>query len=124
MKRRRKGKAVPESKLVAGAHYKYTAVIAGYPIHVFNCTEITGHLDKVGLYAFEPGEIYIKVPYGPPETQQDTLLHEIIHAVSDTILPQKLQLSEAQVSPLSTALMDTLRRNPELRKELLGEDLE
>jgi len=53
------------------------------------------------------------------QQRRDTLLHEIIHAVSDSI---KLKLKEKQVHALACALLAVLRDNPELVEYLLKED--
>lgn len=60
-------------------------------------------------------KIYIKEGY-PLPTQQDTLLHEVIHAIDESLY---LGMTEQQVSNMATVLLDTLRRNPHLTAYLL-----
>lgn len=52
-----------------------------------------------------------------PAQLRDTLLHEVIHALSFEL---HLELEERQVHVLASGLLDTLRRNPELAMFLLS----
>lgn len=45
-----------------------------------------------------------------PDQQRDTLLHEVIHAISETV---KLNLTEEQVHALGGLLFAVFRDNPE-----------
>ena len=59
--------------------------------------------------------IYVRAGF-PLHTQQDTLLHETLHAISDEL---QLDMAERQVATTATVLLDTLRRNPQLAAYLL-----
>ena len=47
----------------------------------------------------------------PLETEQDTLLHEVLHAVDDAM---GLKMKEAQVKGAATGLLAVLKDNPRL----------
>lgn len=47
--------------------------------------------------------------------QQDTLMHEILHALSDTL---RLRLKEKQVHPLAAGLIQVLHDNPKVAEYL------
>lgn len=62
-------------------------------------------------------------PARPEQVQRDTLLHEVLHAIGAlTGLRAELgdEAEERVVSRLGSALLDTLRRNPELVEYLLS----
>ena len=53
------------------------------------------------------------------QQRRDTLLHEIIHAISDSV---KLNMKEKQVHALACCMLQVLRDNPELVEYLLKEN--
>jgi hypothetical protein len=62
-------------------------------------------------------------PARPEQVQRDTLLHEVLHAIGAlTGLRRDLgeEAEERVVERLSSNLLDTLRRNPELVEYLLS----
>jgi hypothetical protein len=59
--------------------------------------------------------IQIKANQAPGQLR-DTLLHEVLHAVSYELY---LELEERQVHILANGLLDTLRRNPKFTQFLL-----
>lgn len=52
-----------------------------------------------------------------PDNQREVLLHELIHAVDDTL---SIGLKEKEVHQLSVGLYTVLKENPNLRKFLFG----
>jgi len=52
--------------------------------------------------------------------QQQTLFHELIHAISSSVMPPEADVSEAIVKPMSRALWHVLRSNPEWADWILG----
>jgi hypothetical protein len=70
----------------------------------------TGH--ALGLTDLNRGKIIIRGGGEQAEdAARDTMLHEVIHVVNFLL---QLDMDEATVGRLSTGLLDTLRRNPEL----------
>lgn len=66
---------------------------------------------------FNPGAMTIHILKGMGRDQtEDTLLHEIIHAISSICMKSTKELTEVQVDLLATQLRDTLTRNPELHR--------
>lgn len=59
-------------------------------------------------------EIHVNMGQAPHQ-MRDTLLHEVLHAVSNEL---HLELEERQVHVLANALLDTLRRNPKFTQFL------
>lgn len=61
-------------------------------------------------------------PHATIEIQRESLLHEVMHACQFVAcLPNRGKSSgEAFISRLSPVLIDTLRRNPDLARFLLG----
>ena len=68
----------------------------------------------MGRTSPERQEIFIRTGQ-PLESEQDTVLHEIIHCVDETL---GLQMSEYQVTVLATGLLAALKDNPGLRSYL------
>lgn len=68
----------------------------------------------MGRMSPEQQEIFIRTGQ-PLESEQDTVLHEIIHGVDETL---GLQLNEYQVTVLATGLLAVLKDNPGLRTYL------
>ena len=68
----------------------------------------------MGRTSPERQEIFIRTGQ-PLESEQDTVLHEIIHAVDETL---GLQMNEYQVTVLATGLLAALKDNPSLRSYL------
>ena len=64
--------------------------------------------DDIGESDLETQHIKIKDGL-KPEQEKSTLLHEVLHAISDTI---GAGLSEKQVQGLETGLWDVLKHNP------------
>ena len=68
----------------------------------------------MGRTSPERQEIFVRTGQ-PLESEQDTMLHEIIHAVDETL---GLQMNEYQVTVLATGLLAALKDNPGLRSYL------
>jgi hypothetical protein len=67
-------------------------------------------LEEDDLGEFDPALQKIIVRKGQPlETEQDTLLHEVIHAIDSEL---NLNLSEKQVRGSATGLLAVLKDNP------------
>jgi hypothetical protein len=61
-------------------------------------------------------------PKCAPDQRADTLLHEVLHTIICTVGGwEKGWTEEDAISALSPTLLDTLRRNPDLVRYLLGE---
>lgn len=54
----------------------------------------------------------------------DTVLHEVLHAISEITLAKEVGLNELQVNAVSAALIDVLCRNPRLVDFLLAHGTE
>ena len=108
----------PHSKSFKGAKFLFTTNVSGYQIPVFTQK---GALDgdAVGYWDPETHEICVTHPAPSPAAEADRVLHEHLHAISVIVLPVELRLNEMQVNALSTALIDVLTRNAELRNFLL-----
>lgn len=92
--------------------------ILGYPITVIESDECR---DASAWGLWDPANALISVRPGIaiPRMLGDTLLHEVIHAISTLALTGDDRLEENQVSVLSTALVDVLNRNPVLSRRIL-----
>ena len=67
-------------------------------------------LEDDDLGEFDPYKQLIVIKNGQPlEGEQDTLLHEIVHAISNEA---DLGLTEKQVRPLATIMLGVLKDNP------------
>lgn len=67
-------------------------------------------LEEDDLGEFDPTLQKITVRKGQPlETEQDTLLHEVTHAIDSEL---NLNLNEKQVRGLATGLLAVLKDNP------------
>ena len=73
----------------------------------------------MGRTSPENQEIFVRTGQ-PLESEQDTVLHEIIHAVEETL---GLQMNEYQVTVLATGLLAALKDNPGLRTYLCAKKL-
>jgi hypothetical protein len=69
----------------------------------------------------DPDRQRILIREGQPlESEQDTVLHEVIHAVDAAMSGEEDQeLDEAQVTRLATGLLAVFKRNPGFTKWLL-----
>lgn len=73
-------------------------------------------LEEDDLWEFDPTLQRITVKKGQPlETEQDTLLHEITHALDSEL---NLKLSEKQVRGLATGILAILKDNPKVYQYL------
>lgn len=68
----------------------------------------------MGRTSPERQEIFVRTGQ-PLESEQDTVLHEIIHCVDETL---GLQMNEYQVTLLATGLLAVLKDSPGLRSYL------
>jgi len=66
--------------------------------------------DEMGICDLENQAIHVKEGLSP-EQERSTLLHECIHAISDSL---GLGLTEKQVQGLESGLFDLNARNPKL----------
>ena len=55
-----------------------------------------------------------------PDQERDTLLHEVVHMLLRTLDLDGRKVDERFVNTFTTGLLDTLRRNPELREYVFG----
>lgn len=110
-KRNRKSSSNPKPKNESSATYSTTYRILSYLVHVFRDERVNG---TVGQWYNDGKEIYLHGVIDDPVAATDVLLHEIIHAISDIGLSPEDRLSERQVNLLSSVLVDSLHRNPEL----------
>lgn len=108
----------PRSKSFKGTTALFSINIAGYVVPVFKHKKPLED-DAVGLWDPNFHEIAVTLPAPSPAAEADRLLHEVFHAISTVILPPELRLNELQVNGMSTALVDTLSRNVELRDFLI-----
>ena len=69
-------------------------------------------LEDDELGEFDPDTQKISVKTGQPlEQEQDTVLHELVHAISHET---DISMTERQVRPLATTLLGMLKDNPAL----------
>jgi hypothetical protein len=67
-------------------------------------------LGKDDIGDFDPAEQRITIRTGQKiETEQDTLLHEVLHAIDSEL---NLNTSEEQIAGLATGLLAVLKDNP------------
>lgn len=92
----------------------------GYTVKVFTVpkSELPG--DGVGQFSGTNYEILVAGDWLKEESfpHAETMMHELIHAVSVTSLPTDEDLSENQVLRLGFGLTNLLKRNPHLRRYL------
>lgn len=82
-----------------------------YDIHYKTTME-----EEDDLGEFDPALQKITIKKGQPlETEQDTLLHEVMHAVDSEL---NLNLSEKQVRGLATGILAVLKDNPKFYQYL------
>lgn len=55
----------------------------------------------------------------PLESEQDTVLHEILHAVDGAMIDEKDQASETVIRRLATGLLAVIKDNPSLTRYLV-----
>ena len=116
--RRRRAGRRPRPRNVKGAAYQFSLAIGGYPIRVFSASLLPD--DTQGLWYPEAHEIYVLEDSPSAMGYADRLLHEVLHAISTLLMIEEDRLTERQTNTISTALLDTLARNPEFRTRLLG----
>lgn len=110
--RRRRRK--PKSKAFSNVAYLFTTTLSSYKVPVYVSKEaIEG--DAVGYWDEECHEIAVRLPAPSDAAEADRMIHEHIHAISTLLLPPDGRLSELQVNTVSTALVDLLMRNRDLR---------
>lgn len=111
--RRRRRK--PKSKAFTGVTHLFTTTLSSYKIPVFSSKEnIEG--DAVGYWDEECHEIAVRLPAPSDAAEADRMIHEHLHAISTLLLPPDARLTELQVNTVSTALVDLLIRNGDLRE--------
>lgn len=108
---------VPERVVIAGQRFRIEVVD--------DLTQIHPDETIVGITNAQLGIIKVAAwpRYQSPDSARDTLLHEIMHSVyglSHGNLSSKEE--ERAIRSLSTGLLDTLRRNPDLAQFLLEEE--
>ena len=109
----------PHSKSFKGAKFMFNTNVSGYQIPVYRQKEpLDG--DAVGYWDPESHEICVTHPAPSPAAEADRVLHEHLHAISVIVLPVELRLNEMQVNAMSTAIVDMLTRNTELREFLVS----
>lgn len=114
----------PQPKNESSATYSTTYRILSYLVNVFRDERSNG---TVGQWYNDGKEIYLHGVLNDPIATTDVLLHEVIHAISDIGFPVEDRLTERQVNLLSSVLVDSLHRNPELLEAvyrgLIGREL-
>ena len=70
--------------------------------------------DNLGACAEDEQEISVRKNL-PLETEQDTILHEVLHAIDHSM---DTKCSEKQIAGLATGLLSVLKDNPEFLKYL------
>jgi hypothetical protein len=76
---------------------------------------------KCGLTDFGAARLLIRDSLAIGQ-QRNTLLHEILHALAEAVLPSKRPLTEEQVEALARGLLAVLRENPDLVRFIVGEE--
>ena len=97
------GTVVPKS----GTHPRTVRIIG----KTYRIKYVSGKpLEEDDLGEFDPAKQSITIRRGQPlEQEQDTLLHECLHAISSEL---DLSLTEKQVRPLATTWLGMLKDNP------------
>lgn len=92
-----------------------TLRVAGYviPVEVVNDPDFTDAYH--GEYGTLPRTVIRLSAENEPTRQRETLLHELLHAISDAF---ELEMSERQVAAMSRGLYGVLVDNPKLRAYL------
>ena len=103
----------PRTAAFKGFRYLFTTNIASYQVPVFATRGLIKG-DAVGYYDEEEQELAVQLPGPGAAAEADRVLHEHLHALSAILLPPEKRLDENQVNTLSTGLIDTLTRNPDL----------
>lgn len=117
---RRSGGAITKPVEIKKARYLFTVRISGYPVPVF-LTKKFQDPDITGQYVQVLDEIYVIDDKNMSQARYtDTVLHEVLHAVSHIALSAKDRLNERQVNTVATVLADTFRRSPEFREVILN----
>lgn len=89
------------------SNYKVNMKILGKNFEVIEVDDTSLFMDKLGMVDFAKNRIYL-APNDNPEIVQETLLHEIIHAISFAL---GLKLSERKVTALSSGLYAVMMDN-------------
>jgi hypothetical protein len=88
--------------------------ILGKTWHIKRLADAPMQQERAGEIDYKACTIHVKEGQAPDQ-EADTLLHEIIHALSYTV---SLDLEEAQVHSLSAVLLAVFRDNPGLAGRL------
>jgi len=114
-KRGRKDRAGKKPKPVRypGASFWGCLNIAGHRVPVFLQKQLDGG-ENAGTWMPDTEEIYI-LQGMPEDLTEDTVLHEVIHAISTICMTPAARLSEEQVNTLATQLRDTMDRNKSVK---------
>ena len=115
--RGRPARPLPKPQRHPSATAWFTVSVCGYPINIFLVSEFDNPL-QLGEYDSDFHEIYLLRHYHTDAEKHDSLLHEVMHAISRIALTADDRLSERQINTFSTVLHDTLKRNPDFRKQL------
>ena len=116
---RRSAGARPQPRTITSATYKFTVKVLGYPVDVFSVKSISPDDSQVGLFDPTNFEIYVREGLNK-QAEFDTLLHEIVHAISAIGVPPDSRLSENQTTLLATNLADVMIRNTELKQYIMN----
>lgn len=73
------------------------------------------NLEDMGNWDYDNGEVLLREGL-PPVTRGCTLLHELIHAVSDTL---GAGLTEGQTRALEQGLSQIIQANPEVFRKII-----
>lgn len=99
---------IPEQVVVCGQRFSVK--------QVFGDESPLSNGEALGRCNIDTGRMFISTrpDRQSPDQLRDTVLHEVVHAVVELNKLEGTEVDERLVSVLSTHLLDTLRRNPEL----------
>lgn len=106
---KKRGYTRPKTVRIIGSNYKIIPVVGK------KWDECDGYME-LGSHT-----IAVRIEERVLAYQQDTILHETIHAIDDTL---GLGMTEAQVSQMASVLLAVLKDNPEYTKWLLQDENE
>lgn len=115
-----KKQPAPATQTVPSIEMPSAVIVCGKPYTILceqpNATP-DSHLNRNDMGACHSASLRIYLHEGfPVAVQQDTLLHETLHAVDQELY---LGMTEQQVANVATVLLDVLRRNKQFTAYLL-----
>lgn len=96
--------------------------ICGFVWHIIEDSDSLKDTDAYGETRYTKDEIAIDVRGRSEQRIRQTVMHEMLHAISSMLLGPDDRLQERQVKALATGLFDTFAHNPEVIDYIAGRE--